>query len=55
MVDGGACRRQRQKALCEFKTSLKIHSVFPGSKERVTGEHYPLANTVFELTVPKTR
>lgn len=54
MVDGGACRRQRQKALCEFKASLKIHSVFPGSKERVTGKHYPLANTVFELTVPKT-
>jgi hypothetical protein len=37
MVHAGG-RRQRQKALCEFKASLKIHSEFPDSKEHVPGK-----------------
>lgn len=48
-------RRWKQKALCEFKTSLKIHSEFPDSKEHVSGKKATHWQTLFRLTVPKTQ
>lgn len=48
-------RRRKQKALCEFKTSLKIHSEFPDSKEYVSGKKATHWQTLFRLTVPKAQ